>query len=131
MTNFAGKWKLTSSENFDEYMKVLGVGLVTRKMANTATPVQEITESGDHYTIKTSTSFKTTEIAFDLGKEFEETTADGRKVKTIVTKDGNKLIQSQKGDKDSVLTREFNGDEMKMTLVADSVTCTRVYKKTG
>jgi len=126
---FAGKFKLTSSDKFEEYMKAMGVGLVTRKMANSATPVQDITINGDEYTIKTATSFKTTEIKFKLGQEFDETTADGRNVKTVITKDGNKLIQTQKGDKDSVLVREFNGNEMVMTLTADNVVCTRKYAK--
>ncbi|GAB6030059.1 DNA-binding proteins Bright/BRCAA1/rbp1 [Chamberlinius hualienensis] len=128
-TEFLGKFKLVSSDKFEDYMKALGVGMVTRKMANTATPVQTITEDGNKFTIKTETSFKTTVIEFELGKEFDENTADGRKVKTTVTKDGNKLIQTQKGDKDSVLIREFNGNEMKMTLKADDVVCTRVYQK--
>ncbi|KAK6041470.1 hypothetical protein COOONC_21025, partial [Cooperia oncophora] len=31
--SFEGKWVLDKSENFDEYMKEVGVGLVTRKAA--------------------------------------------------------------------------------------------------
>lgn len=50
-------------------------------MANTATPVQEITVNGDEWNIKTSTTFKSTDIKFKLGEEFIEETADGRKVK--------------------------------------------------
>ena len=30
---FVGKWKLVESNNFDEYMKQVGVGFVTRKAA--------------------------------------------------------------------------------------------------
>lgn len=52
-----------------------------RKMGNAATPTVEITKDGDTYTMKTITTFKTTEIKFKLGEEFEETTADGRVVK--------------------------------------------------
>jgi len=79
-----GTYKLTKSENFEEYMKAIGVGmfiiknsgknasrefikkfiflkgLVMRKMASTATPQTEITNTGDDWTIKTSTTFKTT-----------------------------------------------------------------------
>ena len=127
--SFEGKYKLKSSEHFDEYMKAVGVGMVTRKMANAATPVVEITINGDEYTLKTVTSFKTTEIKFKLGTEFEEKTADGRTVKTTFTKDGDKLIQVQKGEVDSTLTREFTPTEMKMTLVAKDVTCTRNYDR--
>ena len=59
----------------------LGVGLVMRKMANMAKPTIEISVDGDNWTIKTITTIKTTEITFKLNEEFNETTADGRKVK--------------------------------------------------
>ena len=42
---------------------------------------------------------------FRLGEEFEEETTDGRKCKTTVTMDGNKLVTSQKaqgGGKDAL-----------------------------
>lgn len=58
-----------------------GVGLVMRKMGNAATPTVEISLEDGVYTLKTITTFKTTEIKFKLGEEFEETTADGRTVK--------------------------------------------------
>ena len=34
MSQILGAWKLTTSENFDELMKELGVGLLTRKIGN-------------------------------------------------------------------------------------------------
>ena len=42
---------------------------------------------------------------FRLGEEFDEETTDGRKCKTTVTMDGNKLVTSQKaqgGGKDAL-----------------------------
>ncbi|XP_071448232.1 fatty acid-binding protein, muscle isoform X1 [Hetaerina americana] len=127
--DFAGKkYKMISSENFDDYMKALGVGLVTRKMGNAVTPTVEVSEKDGTYTLKTSSTFKNSEISFKLGEEFEEETVDGRKVKSVVTKDGNKLIHVQKGEKETTIIREFNGDEMKAILKVDDVVCTRVYK---
>jgi hypothetical protein len=29
--NFVGKWKLIDSKNFDDYMKQIGIGFITRK----------------------------------------------------------------------------------------------------
>ena len=49
-------------------------------MASAATPTQEITVDGDHWNIKTITTFKTTELDFKIGESFVETTGDGRKV---------------------------------------------------
>jgi len=123
------KYKLVSSENFDEYMKTLGVGLVTRKMGNTVSPVVELKKEGDVYTLTSSSTFKTTVISFEPGKEFDEETADGRKVKTTMTIDGNKLTQVQKGvDRTTTIVREFTADEMKAVMHVDDIVCTRIYK---
>lgn len=54
-----------------------------RKLASTAKPEQHITIDGDNWTIKTTSLVKNTEIKFTLGQEFDETTADGRKVKVL------------------------------------------------
>ncbi|XP_063860257.1 sodium/calcium exchanger regulatory protein 1-like [Scylla paramamosain] len=134
MAKIVGKYKMDSSEGFDEFMKALGVGMVMRKMGNAATPTVEITLDDGTYTLKTVTTFKTTEIKFKLGEEFEETTADGRTVKSTITLDGNKLIHNQVGDKekkekDSVLTREFTDTEMLMECKVDDIVCKRVYKR--
>lgn len=122
------KYKLASSENFDEVMKALGVGLVVRKMGNAVSPVIELTQNGDEYTLTSQSTFKNTSITFKLGEEFEEETPDGRTVKTVITQDGNKLVQVQKGQKETTIIREFNEDEVKMTLTVDDIVCTRIYK---
>ena len=49
-----GNYALESSSNFDEFMKVLGVGLLVRKMGNITKPNQNITEENGVYTIKTN-----------------------------------------------------------------------------
>lgn len=87
--------------------------MVTRKMGATVSPVIELTEKDGVYTLKTSSTFKSTEIKFKLGEEFDEETADGRKVKSTCTLEGNKLIQVQKGDKTTTIEREFTPTEMK------------------
>lgn len=44
-------------------------------------PTTIISADGDTVTLKTVSTFKTTELSFKLGEEFDETTADDRKVK--------------------------------------------------
>lgn len=130
MADFAaGRWNLVHTDNFDDYMKAVGVGLVTRKLAGSLKPTQEISVEGDNWHIKTITTFKTSELKFMLNEPFEESTIDGRSVKTTCRLDGQKLVQDQKGDPDSMITREFNANEMKMLLTAKGVTCTRLYNK--
>nr|KAG5686578.1 hypothetical protein BaRGS_005149 [Batillaria attramentaria] len=115
MADFAaGTWNLAHTENFDEYMKAVGVGMVMRKLGGTQKPTQEITVDGDNWHIKTITTFKTSELKFKLNEPFDEHTIDGRNVKTTCKLEGQKLIQDQKGEPESMITREFNGNEMKM-----------------
>ncbi|MBD5002983.1 hypothetical protein GUF49_15905, partial [Xanthomonas citri pv. citri] len=49
-----GSFTLVKSDNFDEFMKALGVGIVMRKMGNTVTPTVTFTEAGGEYTMKTT-----------------------------------------------------------------------------
>ena len=79
-----GRYVMVQSKNFDEYMKALGVGLVKRKMANSLIPVNDIAfdEDSDTFTIRTETTFTTTEISFRLGESFIESTLDGRQTLT-------------------------------------------------
>ncbi|XP_011313979.1 probable fatty acid-binding protein isoform X2 [Fopius arisanus] len=129
MADFLGKkYKLSSSENFDEMMKALGVGLVIRKMGAQVSPVVELTKNDDIYTLKTTSTFKTSEIKFKLGEEFDEETPDGRKVKSVITLDGNKMSHVQKGDKTTSIEREFTANEMKAIMTVDDIVCTRIYK---
>lgn len=58
-----------------------GVGFATRKVAGMAKPNMIISVNGDVITIRSESTFKNTEISFKLGQEFEEITADDRKVK--------------------------------------------------
>ncbi|XP_054745829.1 probable fatty acid-binding protein [Anastrepha obliqua] len=102
------KYKLEKSENFDEYMKELGVDMVLCKMGNSVSPTVELKKDGDNYSFTTTSTFKTTTVNFKLGEEFDEETLDGRKVKSVFTLDGNKLVQEQKGDKPSTIISDYS-----------------------
>lgn len=126
---FVGTYALESSENFDAFLKELGVGWMTRTVAKRTKSKYEITRNGDVYTLKTISSFKTSEISFAFGEMFEEDRLDGVKVKTKITLNGNKWIQKQFGDKEVTLVREFIGDIIKLTCVVNDVTAVRIYKR--
>ncbi|CAL1584593.1 unnamed protein product [Knipowitschia caucasica] len=127
---FVGTWNLKSSENFDEYMKALGVGFATRKIGGMTKPTTIISIDGDLVTVKTQSSVKNTELSFKLGEEFDETTADDRKVKSLVSIDGGKMVHVQKWDgKETSLVREVNGNALTLTLTLGDVISTRLYEK--
>ncbi|XP_038003597.1 cellular retinoic acid-binding protein 1 [Motacilla alba alba] len=134
MPNFAGTWKMKSSENFDELLKALGVNAMLRKVAVAAAskPHVEIRQDGDQFYIKTSTTVRTTEINFKIGESFEEETVDGRKCRSLATwENENKIYCKQtliEGDGPKTYwTRELANDELILTFGADDVVCTRIY----
>ncbi|XP_029299436.1 fatty acid-binding protein, heart [Cottoperca gobio] len=127
---FVGTWNLKDSEKFDDYMKKLGIGFATRQVGNVTKPTTIISVDGDKVTVKTQSSMKNTELSFKLGEDFDETTADDRKVKSHVKIDGGKLVHTQKWDgKETSLVREVDGNNLTLTLTMDEVVSIRRYVK--
>ncbi|XP_020018679.1 fatty acid-binding protein, heart [Castor canadensis] len=127
---FVGTWKLTDSKNFDDYLKSLGVGFATRQVASMTKPTTIIEKKDSTVIIKTHSTFKNTEISFQLGVEFDETTADDRKVKSLVTLDGGKLVHVQKWDgQETTLVRELSDGKLILTLTHGNAVSTRTYEK--
>lgn len=123
------KYVNTESKNFDEYMRALGVGYFTRTIGNSVHPTVELKKVGDNkYSLITTSTFKNSEIRFEPGKEFNEETLDGRHVKSVMTFEGNKLIQKQGGVPASTIVREFGPKEMTTTLTVNKITAVRKYK---
>jgi len=67
------------------------VGFMWRKLGSVAKPDIIISVDGDRCTIKSQTSFTTSETTFQLGSEFEDTTPDGRKIAVSVEVDSVEL----------------------------------------
>ena len=78
---------------------------------------------------------KSMELKFKLDEEFDETTPDGREVRAVVTRDGNKFISTQNakkdGQKSTKTTRSFEGDTctQSIEIVGSDLVCTQVFKK--
>jgi len=127
------KYKLETSENFDEFMKEIGVGLITRKVGNSVSPVVELNKEGDEYILTSNSTFKNVVTKFKPGEEFDQETPDGRKVKATITVEGNTLKEVQKGDDGKLTTidRTWTDDEIKMVMSAGDITATRIYKIQG
>ncbi|KAL2101921.1 hypothetical protein ACEWY4_003682 [Coilia grayii] len=111
---FVGTWKLTSSENFDDYMKAVGMSFATRQVGNMTKP-NLIISVGDEgaISIKAQSTFKTTQINFKLNEEFDETTVDDRKTKTLFTLENGKLMQKQMWDgKETTIERDLQDGKL-------------------
>lgn len=85
-------------------------------MGAAVSPVVELTKNGDEYRLTSSSTFKDVEIKFKLGQEFDQETADGRKVKATITADGPTLHEIQvNGDgSKTTIDRTWTEDTIKM-----------------
>lgn len=97
-------------------------------MGMTVNPTCYLVKNGDDYSFHTDSTFKNSVIKFKLGEEFENETLDGRKVMTVITLDGDKLTQIEKGEKKSEIIREFSDTELVVTCTFDEVVSKRWYK---
>ncbi|CBY06784.1 unnamed protein product [Oikopleura dioica] len=126
----AGKWKLDKNENFDEYMKKVGVGWVLRKAGATVSSTTEITQEGNGIRVNTQSTVKSANVLFVPGVEQDVTTMDGRKVKSTLNGDMNSFIIVEKWDgRETTLKWELVGEEVHLTLTCDEVVCKRTHKR--
>jgi len=125
-----GKYELKNSQNFDAFLKELGMGLLKRGAAAVASATVTFSQDGDYWCINTNSTFGKSDIKFKLGEEFDEDRLDGVKVKSTITLDGNTMKQVQKGGKcDVVIERKFDDAGMTSISTANGVTSTRTYAR--
>lgn len=128
-----GKWKLDRSENFDEFLKELGLNVVFRKMAETAKPVVEFTVEDDVVKMISKVSFFNQVITIKLDGEYQQS-FEGLEMNCKSKWEDNKLITEAspidgKG-KPQKFQRERINDELVQTMWVGDVVCTRTFKPT-
>nr|XP_023674605.1 retinol-binding protein 1-like [Paramormyrops kingsleyae] len=127
-----GYWKMVSNDNFEEYLKALDVNIAIRKIATFLKPDKDITHNGNHITIKTLSTFKNYNMDFEVEKEFVEDLSgvDGRKCRTTIKWEGDKLVCMQKGEKEGRgWTHWRDGDLLHLELRVCGVVCKQVFQK--
>jgi hypothetical protein len=86
--DFSGKWQLTDSRNFDEYLLAMGVNYLKRKVASGMKPVQEWTKQPDgtwQFAVSTPIGLKVEK--FPVGVDVADE-VDGEKMVKTTTWDG-------------------------------------------
>ncbi|XP_029961342.1 fatty acid-binding protein, liver-type isoform X1 [Salarias fasciatus] len=123
--SFSGKYQLESQENFEPFMKAIGLPDELIQKGKDIKSVSEIEENGDDFKVTVTTGSKVLVNSFTLGKEAELETLTGEKVKSVVRREGNKLKVSLKGI-DSV-TELVDANTIVNTMTVGGI----VYKRTS
>ncbi|CAF3847615.1 unnamed protein product [Adineta steineri] len=105
-----GTWDYVGDENMDAFMKKIGVGMAMRLIVKGIKPRVVISENDGKWTLRSENAVKTISFEFTPNVESDETTPDGREVKTIV---------QFKGDKWEQTTRDKHGKEWVSTRYVD------------
>lgn len=122
------QYQLVTSDNYDAYMKEVGMGLVQRKLGNTKKPVVMLHKVESTLNLITMIDDNPTVLTFKLGKEFDEETYDLRNMKTTMNLYDNTLVQEQKGVVSTKITREFHLNKMIEQSVVNNVAGSRVFR---
>ncbi|KAE8624127.1 hypothetical protein XENTR_v10005840 [Xenopus tropicalis] len=124
--SFAGTWQVYSQENYENFLKQVGLPDEIIKVAKDINPIIEIQQNGDNFVVTSKTPKQSQSNSFTIGKESEITTVGGKKAKVIVNLEGGKLIC--KSDTFSHI-QEIQGDEMVETITIGPTTLKRKSKR--
>lgn len=121
------KYKLRCSDNYDEYLKDLGTGLMVRKVLSNSYPTIELKRDDEIYTLTTTTTIKTINSSFKLGETMDEVALDGRRVQSTYSMEGDTLSVEQRGDYFSTVVYTFSDYQLDCVLSSPNVKCTQIY----
>ncbi|MEQ2283440.1 Fatty acid-binding protein, liver-type [Ameca splendens] len=123
--SFTGKYQLESQENFEPFMKALGIPDDLIQKGKDLKSISEIEEAGDNFKVTITTGSNVITNSFTIGQETELQSITGEKIKGVVYREGNKLKVSLKGIES---TTELVDDN---TIVNTMTAGGNVYKRTS
>ncbi|KAK2837781.1 hypothetical protein Q5P01_014993 [Channa striata] len=122
---FSGKYQLETQENFEPFMKAVGLPDDLIQKGKDIKSISEIEESGDKFKVTVTTGSKVLINTFTIGQEAELETLNGEKVKAVVRREGNKLKVTLKGVES--VTELVDGNTIVNTMTVGDI----VYKRTS
>ncbi|XP_016145028.1 fatty acid-binding protein, intestinal-like [Sinocyclocheilus grahami] len=129
---FNGTWKVDRNDNYEKFMEEMGINMVKRKLASHDNLKITVEQTGDKFHLKEVSTFRTVEINFTLGVNFEYSMADGTELTgswvmegdtlkgTFTRKDNGKLL---------ITTRKIIGDELVQAYTYEGVEAKRIFKR--
>ncbi|XP_047236098.1 fatty acid-binding protein, liver-type-like [Girardinichthys multiradiatus] len=123
--SFTGKYQLESQENFEPFMKALGIPDDLIQKGKDLKSISEIEEAGDNFKVTITTGSNVITNSFTIGQETELQSITGEKIKGVVHREGNKLKVFLKGIESTTELVDAN------TIVNTMAAGGNVYKRTS
>ncbi|TRZ19105.1 hypothetical protein HGM15179_007944 [Zosterops borbonicus] len=125
--SFTGKYELQSQENFEPFMRAIGLPEDQIQKGKDLKSTTEIVQDGKKFTVTVTTGSKVIKNQFTIGEESDFELMNGEKVKVVVQMEGNnKLVAELKGKKS---VTELNGDTLTHTMTVGDISLKRVSKR--
>ncbi|XP_025890019.1 fatty acid-binding protein, liver [Nothoprocta perdicaria] len=125
--SFSGKYQLQSHENFEPFMKALGLPDEQIQKGKDMKSTSEIVQNGKKFKLTVTTGSKVMTSEFTIGEESELELMTGEKVKAVVQMEGdNKLVATAKGIKSVTV---LDGDTLTNTMTMGDITYKRISKR--
>ncbi|NWZ83855.1 FABPL protein, partial [Poecile atricapillus] len=125
--SFTGKYELQSQENFEPFMRAMGLPEDQIQKGKDLKSISEIVQDGKKFTVTVTTGSKVITNKFTIGEESEIELMTGEKIKAVVQMEGNnKLVTQVKGMKS---VTELNGDTITYSMTKGDITLKRVSKR--
>ncbi|NXY13661.1 FABPL protein, partial [Atrichornis clamosus] len=125
--SFTGKYELQSQENFEPFMKALGLPDDQIQKGKDLKSISEIVQDGKKFKVTVTTGTKVLKNEFTIGEESELEMLNGEKVKAVVQMEGNNKLTTQVKGMKSVT--ELNGDTITHMMTMGDLTFKRVSKR--
>merc|ERR1739838_12156 len=124
--SFVGRFVVESKDNYDGFMKGVGVPEEYINQGRDVKVITEIAKNGNTFVVQRIRPQKTTSNSLTLGQECEIDTIKGDKAKVSPVLDGGKIVA--KGEV-YCLTLEIVGGKLKEEITFKGHTMTRVSKR--
>lgn len=128
--DMTGRWELTSSQNYGQYVEALGGNGTAKRVAEVGSPVLEITLDGEGWALRTSGGIRRTEVVFRTGDTVEVETPAGKGTAVFTVTDTGGLLErgAVRGLEYTVL-REPSASSLAERAEAGGVVATRVWSR--
>ncbi|XP_040191396.1 fatty acid-binding protein 1, liver-like [Rana temporaria] len=123
---FAGTYELQSQENFEPFMKAIGLPEELIQKGKDAKSVTEIKQTGNNFEITVTTGPKVLHNVFTIGEETDVETLTEEKVKSTFHLEDGKLVVKLKG---VTSTSEISGDLLTNIMTVKDIVYKRVSKR--
>ncbi|KAM3938507.1 fatty acid-binding protein 1, liver-like [Leptodactylus fuscus] len=124
--SFAGTYELQTQENFEPFMKAIGLPEELIQKGKDIKSVTQIEQNGNHFVVTVTTGPKVLRNEFNIGEESELESLTEEKIKTTVNIVDGKLVVQLKA---VTSVTELSGDTLTNVMTLKDIVYKRVSKK--